>query len=120
MLESKYKRCTSFYVDGPPPWKASPGPMRAKYEPERKQLVEKLRREAYRVKEEEIFFSDEVALTVTYARAQKARDPANIIGGIADALTIAINRALNLNNPSLYRSQSISYRQFTIIMGMNA
>ena len=86
MLESKYKRCTSFHVDGPPPWKASPGPMRAKYEPERKQLVEKLRREAYRVKEEEIFFSDEVALAVTYLRAQKARDPANIIGGIADAL----------------------------------
>jgi Holliday junction resolvase RusA-like endonuclease len=86
MLESKYKHCISFHVGNPSPWKPNPGPSRAKYEPERKRFVEKLRREAYRVKNEEIFFSDEVALAVAYVRAQKARDAANIIGGIADAL----------------------------------
>ena len=39
---------------------------------------------------------------------------------IATTLTISINSALNLTNPSLNRSQGIGYCQFTIIMGMNA
>jgi hypothetical protein len=87
MLEDKYKHCVSFRVDGPPPWKGTPGPAKVGYGSEKKELIKVLRREAKRVEEdEEIFFSDEVALAVTYVRAKKARDAANIIGGIADAL----------------------------------
>ena len=86
MLESKYKHCISFHVDGSPPWKPNPGPSRKKYEPTRKERVDKLQREAYRVKEEEIFFAEKVALAIRCCRVESARDAANIVGGIADAL----------------------------------
>ena len=86
MLKSEHKYCVSLHIEAPPPWKPNPGPQRKKYEPVRKELVEKLQREAYRVKAEEIFFSDRVALAIKYMRQERARDAANIIGGIADAL----------------------------------
>ena len=86
MLESKYKRCVSFHVEGRPPWKANPGLSKKKYAPMRKESVEKLQREAYHAREEEIFFSNKVALAITYCRVKSERDAANIVGGIADAL----------------------------------
>ncbi len=90
MLGSRYKTKMQFHVAGSPPWKPSPGPTRQKYEPARKELVEKLQREAYRaartVLGEEIFFSERVALGIKYHRAKGRRDGANIIGGVADAL----------------------------------
>ena len=86
MLESKYKHCLSFHVEGLPPWKASPGPSKIKYAPQRKESVETLQRKAFSARDEEIFFSNRVALAIRYHRVKSERDAANILGGIADAL----------------------------------